>query len=50
MIIEGIRTDSLMFYDIRVSQVLSLAIFIIFTFILVFQEIKCRKSKKTVNK
>ena len=50
MIIEGIRTDSLMFYDIRVSQVLSLAIFIIFGIILVCKEIKCRKQEKKVNK
>ena len=50
MIIEGIRTDSLMFYNIRVSQVLSLAIFIIFGVILVCKEIKCRKQEKKVIK
>ena len=50
MIIEGIRTDSLMFYNIRVSQVLSLAIFMIFGSILVCKEIKCRKQEKKVIK
>ena len=50
MIIEGIRIDSLMFYNIRVSQILSLAIFIIFGIILVCKEIKCRKQEKKVIK
>lgn len=42
MIIEGIRTDSLMFYNIRISQVLSLAIFIIFSSIFVYKTVRCR--------
>ena len=50
MFIEGIRVDSLMFYNIRVSQILSIAIFIIFGCILAYQEIKCRKSEEKVNK
>lgn len=50
MIIEGIRIDSLMFYNIRVSQILSLAIFIIFGSILLCKEIKCRNEKKKVQK
>ena len=50
MLIEGIRTDSLMFYNLRISQILSLAIFIIFGIILAWKEIKCRNQKKKVNK
>ena len=50
MIIEGLRIDSLMFYNIRISQILSLAIFIIFGSILVWKEIKCRNEKNKVNK
>ena len=49
MIIEGLRIDSLMFYNIRISQILSLAIFIIFGSILVWKEIKCRNEKNKVN-
>lgn len=49
-IIEGIRTDSLMFYNFRISQILSLAIFIIFGSILASKEIKCRSNEKKVNK
>lgn len=50
MFIEGIRTDSLMFYNLRISQILSLTIFIIFSIILVKGEIKCRSKEKNVNK
>ena len=50
MFIEGIRTDSLMFYNIRISQVLSVAIFIIFSCIFVWQIIKCRREQKKVIK
>ena len=32
--IEGIRTDSLMFYNIRISQILSLLFFVIFCLLL----------------
>lgn len=41
--IEGLRTDSLMFFDIRVSQALSLSIFVVFCIILLK---KYKKSKK----
>lgn len=50
MLIEGLRIDSLMFYNVRISQILSLAIFIIFGIILVWKEIKCRKEENKVNK
>lgn len=40
MIIEGLRTDSLMLGDIRISQLLSLIIFLISGFILVKKIIK----------
>ena len=46
----GQSVDSLMFYNLRISQILSLAIFIIFGSILVWKEINCRNQKKKVNK
>lgn len=50
MLIEGIRIDSLMLYNLRISQILSIAIFIVFSIILVCNEIKCRTKEKTVYK
>lgn len=43
-IIEGLRTDSLMLGNFRVSQVLSILLCIIFTSILIYKKVK-RKSK-----
>lgn len=40
-IIEGFRIDSLMFYNLRISQVLSIIIFIVFSIVVI------RKSRKT---
>lgn len=42
MIIEGLRTDSLMLGNFRISQILSLCIFIIFTIVLIYNH-KIRK-------
>jgi len=50
IIIEELRTDSLMFYNVRISQIISIIIFIIFSSILVCKEIKCRNQKKKENK
>lgn len=47
MLIEGIRTDSLMFYNIRISQVLSLVIFIISGSILAYKTIKIKLKEKS---
>lgn len=44
--IEGIRSDSLMFYNFRISQVLSLTIFVIFIFVLWYKIDKSRKKSK----
>ena len=44
--IEGLRTDSLMLGNIRISQLLSLVIFVIFISIAIFKEIKIKKDKK----
>ena len=41
--IEGIRTDSLMFFNCRISQILSIIIFFVSFFVLLSKEIKCRK-------
>ena len=45
-IIEGVRTDSLMLYNCRISQLLSLMLFVIFSILLV---IKANKNKKMSN-
>ena len=42
--VEGLRIDSLMLYNVRISKVLSLVIFVISCSILCFQVIKNRKS------
>ena len=50
MIIEGIRTDSLMLYNLRISQVLSLVIFLVFSSFFVYKTVKCRTEGKKVDK
>ena len=42
--VEGLRTDSLMLFNVRISQVLSLIIFVICCSILCYQVIKTRKN------
>lgn len=42
--IEGIRTDSLMLFNFRISQILSMAIFVVFCLILTYKELKHKKS------
>ena len=44
-LIEGLRTDSLMLGSFRISQVLSIVLFIIFTIIVIFKELKYKKEK-----
>ena len=46
MLIEGLRTDSLMVGTFRISQVVAFLCFIVGTFFLVFLEIRARKSAK----
>ena len=50
MFIEGLRTDSLMLGNIRVSQLIGLAFFLVFTIILLLIYFKDRKEKKFQNK
>ena len=50
MLIEGIRVDSLMLYNVRISQALSLVIFLVFSSIFVYQIVKCRTQEKKVDK
>ena len=50
MLIEGLRIDSLMFFNIRVSQILSLILFIVFGSIFVYKKFKCRTEEKKVDK
>jgi phosphatidylglycerol:prolipoprotein diacylglycerol transferase len=50
MLIEGIRTDSLMLYNIRISQGLSLIIFLVFSSIFACKTVKCRTREKKVDK
>lgn len=49
-IIEGLRTDSLMLFNFRISQILSLALFIIFSIILIYKYNKYKQLSKTVEK
>lgn len=44
-IIEGLRTDSLMIINFRVSQVLSIVMFIIFSIVLIYKKKKVRKNE-----
>lgn len=39
-IIEGLRTDSLMIGNLRISQALSVILFITFSFILIYKKVK----------
>lgn len=43
--IEGIRCDSLMLYNLKISQILSIAIFVVFCIILGYKKIKYKKTK-----
>lgn len=49
-IIEGLRTDSLMFFNCRISQILSLVLFIVFSVILIYNKNKNKQLSKTVEK
>ena len=49
-LIEGLRTDSLMFYNCRISQILSLVLFIVFSSILVYKKNKNKLMSKNVEK
>lgn len=48
--IEGLRTDSLMLFNCRISQILSLALFIVFSGILVYKKNKYRHKSNIVEK
>lgn len=48
--IEGLRTDSLMLFNCRISQILSLALFIIFSMIMIYKKIKYKEMSKNVEK
>ncbi|MBN1623671.1 MAG: prolipoprotein diacylglyceryl transferase [Clostridia bacterium] len=48
MFIEGLRTDSLMLGNIRVSQLIGLAFFLVFTIILLLIYLKDRKEKRAL--
>lgn len=48
--IEGLRTDSLMLFNVRISQILSLMLFIVFTGILVYKINKQKQMSKCVEK
>lgn len=49
-IIEGLRTDSLMFFNCRISQILSLALFIVFSSILIYKKNKNKHISNNVEK
>ena len=46
--IEGLRTDSLMMFNVRISQILSLILFILFTGILIYKINKQKHMSKNV--
>ena len=48
--IEGLRTDSLMLFNIRISQILSLVLFIVFSSILIYKKNKHKQMWKNVEK
>ncbi len=48
--IEGLRTDSLMLFNCRISQILSLALFIVFGMIMIYKKIKYKEMSKDVEK
>ena len=49
-IIEGLRTDSLMFFNCRISQILSLVLFIVFSIILIYNKNKYKHMSNWVEK
>ena len=48
--IEGLRTDSLMLFNVRISQILSLVLFIVFTGILTYKLVKHKQMSNSVEK
>ena len=48
--IEGLRTDSLMLFNVRISQILSLVLFILFSVILVYKKSKHKKMSENAEK
>ena len=48
--IEGLRTDSLMLFNCRISQILSLVLFIVFSCILIYKKNKYKDMSKDVEK
>lgn len=48
--IEGLRTDSLMLYNMRISQILSLALFVVFSILLSKKEYANRKINTNLEK
>lgn len=46
--IEGLRTDSLMLFNCRISQILSLLLFIVFVVIMIYKEIKHKQMSNNV--
>lgn len=46
MLIEGLRSDSLMLGPIRISQIVSVILFVVFTGILLYKEKKCQYTSK----
>lgn len=48
--IEALRIDSLMFYNFRISQILSLILFVVFTLFMSFNVIKMNKALKIAKK
>lgn len=48
--IEMIRIDSLMFFSVRISCVVSVVLFVVSSSILIFKSYKCRKMSKKVKK
>ena len=48
--IEGLRTDSLMLFNCRISQILSLALFIVFSIIMINKKNKYKQMSKKVEK
>lgn len=43
--IEGKRSDSLMLFNLKISKILSLVIFVVFCFILIYKKVKYKKIK-----
>ena len=49
-LIEGLRTDSLMLFNFRISQILSMVLFIVFSIILIYKKNKNKQMSKFVEK